>query len=163
MSLTPTTPIAACKRIRQANLTPPVSPSLHSSVVLSEKKARTEVAKQSKGSAPGTPVPRSEEPLLQHDPKRLVLFPIKYPDIWQKYKEAESSIWRMEEIDLSSDMKDWDTLNEGEQQFLKHVLAFFAASDGIVLENVVERFMCEVKIPEARCFYGFQIAIENIH
>eukprot|EP00658_Telonema_sp_P-2_P079905 TRINITY_DN7855_c0_g1_i1.p1 TRINITY_DN7855_c0_g1~~TRINITY_DN7855_c0_g1_i1.p1 ORF type:complete len:303 (-),score=122.90 TRINITY_DN7855_c0_g1_i1:406-1314(-) len=78
-------------------------------------------------------------------------------------KEAEASIWTMEEIDLGSDMKDWDSLNDDERHFLKHVLAFFAASDGIVLENLAERFMSDVKVPEARCFYGFQIAIENIH
>lgn len=169
MSLPPTTPQDASKRVRSSISAPPVSPLALARTAVSpspQKGARTEVsvkAKQSKVSLPRTPVPRSEEPLLRDNPNRFVLFPIKYPDIWQKYKEAESSIWTMEEIDLGSDMKDWDTLNEGEQHFLKHVLAFFAASDGIVLENVVERFMSEIKIPEARCFYGFQIAIENIH
>lgn len=103
------------------------------------------------------------EPLLMENPHRFVLFPIKFDDIWKKYKEAESSIWTMEEIDLSSDLKDWDALNADEQHFIKHVLAFFAASDGIVLENLAARFMNDVKIPEARCFYGFQIAMENIH
>lgn len=105
----------------------------------------------------------AEEPLLRENPGRFVLFPIKYPDIFKKYKEAESSIWTMEEIDLGSDLKDWDALNDDERHFIKHVLAFFAASDGIVLENLAARFMNDVKIPEARCFYGFQIAMENIH
>lgn len=105
----------------------------------------------------------SEEPLLRENPDRYVLFPINYPDIWKKYKEAESSIWTVEEIDLASDMTDWKKLNEGEQHFIKHVLAFFAASDGIVLENLAQRFMTEIQVPEARCFYGFQIAIENVH
>ncbi|EAN80230.1 ribonucleoside-diphosphate reductase small chain [Trypanosoma brucei brucei TREU927] len=104
-----------------------------------------------------------EEPLLTENPDRYVIFPIKYPDIWQKYKEAESSIWTVEEIDLGNDMTDWEKLDDGERHFIKHVLAFFAASDGIVLENLAERFMCEVQVPEVRCFYGFQIAMENIH
>jgi ribonucleoside-diphosphate reductase subunit M2 len=104
-----------------------------------------------------------DEPLLRDNPHRFVLFPINYPDIWKKYKDAESSFWTMEEIDLGSDMKDWDALNDDERHFIKHILAFFAASDGIVLENLAERFMTDVKIPEARCFYGFQIAMENIH
>jgi ribonucleoside-diphosphate reductase beta chain len=79
------------------------------------------------------------------------------------YKKHEASFWTAEEIDLGSDMKDWVTLNEGEQHFIKMVLAFFAASDGIVLENLAERFLSEVQVPEARCFYGFQLAMENIH
>lgn len=103
------------------------------------------------------------EPLLRENPNRFVLFPIRYEDIWKKYKEAEASIWTVGEIDLSSDMKDWERLNDGERHFIKHVLAFFAASDGIVLENLAGRFMNDIKIPEARCFYGFQIAIENVH
>jgi len=104
-----------------------------------------------------------DEPLLRENPHRHVLFPLKYHDIWEKYKEAEASIWTVSEIDLSSDMKDWDNMNEGEQHFVKHILAFFAASDGIVLENLAGRFMSDIKIPEARCFYGFQIHIENVH
>ena len=104
-----------------------------------------------------------DEPLCVPNKNRFVLFPIKYHDIWRKYKEAESSIWTTEEIDLSADQKDWETLDKGEQHFIKHVLAFFAASDGIVLENLAERFMSDITIPEARCFYGFQIAMENIH
>lgn len=105
-----------------------------------------------------------QEPLLTPNPKRFVLFPIRYHSIWKMYKQAEASFWKAEEIDLSGDMKDWnEKLNDDERYFIKHVLAFFAASDGIVNENLAKRFMDEVQVPEARCFYGFQIAIENIH
>lgn len=105
-----------------------------------------------------------EEPLLKENPNRFVLFPIQHPAVWDMYKKAEASFWTAEEIDLASDLPDWDNkLNDNERHFIKHVLAFFAASDGIVLENLVSRFTNEVQIPEARCFYGFQIAIENIH
>jgi len=103
------------------------------------------------------------EPLLRPNPKRFVLFPIQYHDIWQMYKKAEASFWTAEEVDLSKDLKDWENLQDGERHFISHVLAFFAASDGIVNENLVERFAQEVQVPEARCFYGFQIAMENIH
>ena len=105
----------------------------------------------------------SNEILLMENTKRFVLFPIQYDDIWLMYKKHEASFWTAEEIDLSQDPKDWDTLTADEQYFLKHVLAFFAASDGIVLENLASRFSKEVQIPEARCFYGFQLAMENIH
>ncbi|KAL4904832.1 hypothetical protein BDW74DRAFT_22370 [Aspergillus multicolor] len=106
----------------------------------------------------------ANEPLLQENPHRFVLFPIKYHEIWQMYKKAEASFWTAEEIDLSKDLHDWNNrLNEDERYFISHVLAFFAASDGIVNENLLERFSGEVQIPEARCFYGFQIMIENIH
>jgi ribonucleoside-diphosphate reductase subunit M2 len=91
------------------------------------------------------------------------MFPIKYDGIWEMYKKAEASFWTAEEVDLSDDMKHWETLTKDEKHFVSHVLAFFAASDGIVLENLGVRFMKEVQIPEARAFYGFQIAIENIH
>jgi len=104
-----------------------------------------------------------DEPLLKENPHRHVLFPLKYHDIWNKYKAAEASVWTAAEIDLSTDLKDWETLTEGERHFIKHVLAFFAASDGIVLENLSARFMTDVKVPEARCFYGLQIMIENVH
>ncbi|KJZ76046.1 Ribonucleoside-diphosphate reductase small chain [Hirsutella minnesotensis 3608] len=105
-----------------------------------------------------------DEPLLQENPQRFVLFPIKYHEIWQMYKKAEASFWTAEEIDLSKDLHDWNNrLNEDEKYFVSHILAFFAASDGIVNENLVERFSGEVQIPEARCFYGFQIMMENIH
>jgi ribonucleotide reductase beta subunit family protein with ferritin-like domain len=104
-----------------------------------------------------------DEPILKENPSRFVLFPIKYNDIWQMYKEHLASFWIAEEIDLVTDLDDWEKLNKNEQYFVKHVLAFFAASDGIVNENLVEQFCNEVQIPEARCFYGFQIAMENIH
>merc|ERR1712242_241665 len=104
-----------------------------------------------------------EEPLLKENPRRFVILPIQYNAIWQMYKKAEASFWTAEEVDLSKDLKDWDRLKKDERYFISHVLAFFAASDGIVNENLVERFMQEVQVPEARCFYGFQIAIENIH
>ncbi|KAI9713237.1 MAG: Ribonucleotide-diphosphate reductase (RNR), small subunit [Bogoriella megaspora] len=106
----------------------------------------------------------ADEPLLQENPQRFVLFPIKYHEIWAMYKKAEASFWTAEEIDLSKDLHDWNKrLNDDERYFISHVLAFFAASDGIVNENLVERFSGEVQIPEARCFYGFQIMMENIH
>ncbi|PKX97521.1 ribonucleotide-diphosphate reductase subunit RNR2 [Aspergillus novofumigatus IBT 16806] len=106
----------------------------------------------------------ANEPLLQENPHRFVLFPIKYHEIWQMYKKAEASFWTAEEIDLSKDLHDWNNrLNDDERYFISHVLAFFAASDGIVNENLLERFSNEVQVPEARCFYGFQIMIENIH
>ncbi|KAL1517065.1 hypothetical protein ABEB36_000878 [Hypothenemus hampei] len=103
------------------------------------------------------------EPLLKENPRRFVLFPIEFPDIWQKYKEAEASFWTTEEVDLTHDLRHWEKLKSEERHFISHVLAFFAASDGIVNENLVERFSQEVQVTEARCFYGFQIAIENIH
>lgn len=103
------------------------------------------------------------EPLLQENKNRFVLLPIRYPEVWKMYKQAEASFWTAEEIDLSPDLADWEKLNDQEKHFIKHILAFFAASDGIVNENLAERFLSEVQIPEARCFYGFQIAIENIH
>merc|ERR1712019_263533 len=103
------------------------------------------------------------DPLLVENPHRWVMFPIQYPAVWEMYKKHEASFWTAEEIDLSQDNKDWDTLTESEQHFVKHVLAFFAASDGIVLENLGGAFSTEVQIPEARAFYGFQIAMENIH
>ncbi|XP_045471080.1 ribonucleoside-diphosphate reductase subunit M2 B [Harmonia axyridis] len=103
------------------------------------------------------------EPLLRENPRRFVIFPIQFPQIWAKYKEAEASIWTTEEVDLSKDLDDWLHLTPSEKHFISHVLAFFAASDGIVNENLVERFSQEVQIPEARFFYGFQIAIENVH
>lgn len=104
-----------------------------------------------------------DEPLLKENPRRFVILPIQYQAIWKMYKKAEASFWTAEEVDLSKDISDWNKLKEEERYFIKHVLAFFAASDGIVNENLVEKFMKEVQVPEARCFYGFQIAIENIH
>merc|ERR1711988_1059505 len=103
------------------------------------------------------------DPLLMDNPRRWVMFPIQYPAVWEMYKKHEASFWTAEEIDLSQDNKDWDSLTDSERHFVKHVLAFFAASDGIVLENLAAQFSTEVQIPEARAFYGFQIAMENIH
>jgi ribonucleoside-diphosphate reductase beta chain len=103
------------------------------------------------------------ELLLQENKERFVLLPIKYPEIWKMYKQHEASFWTAEEIDLSADLVDWEKLSADEQHFVKHVLAFFAASDGIVNENLAVNFMKEVQLPEARCFYGFQIMMENIH
>ncbi|WKN42909.1 ribonucleoside-diphosphate reductase small subunit [Tunicatimonas pelagia] len=103
------------------------------------------------------------EPILQENPNRFVLFPIEHDDIWQWYKKSEASFWTAEEIDLSQDLKDWGNLNDGERHFISHVLAFFAASDGIVNENLAENFVNEVQYTEAKFFYGFQIAMENIH
>lgn len=109
-------------------------------------------------------LPESEEPLLKESKRRFVLFPIQYHEIWQMYKKAEASFWTAEEMDLSKDIHDWtNRLNDNERHFVSHVLAFFAASDGIVNENLLERFSNEVQAAEARCFYGFQIMMENIH
>lgn len=106
----------------------------------------------------------NREPLLEENPNRFVIFPIRFPDIWRMYKKAVASFWTAEEVDLSRDMEDWNKkLSSQEQHFISHVLAFFAASDGIVNENLAERFIRDVQVPEARCFYGFQIAIENVH
>ena len=104
-----------------------------------------------------------DEPMLQDNEDRFCLLPIKEHAVWKMYKQAEASFWSAEEIDLSTDHKDWEKLNENEQHFITHVLAFFAASDGIVLENLGVRFLKDVQMPEARAFYAFQLAIENIH
>ncbi len=103
------------------------------------------------------------EPILIENKDRFVLFPIRHHDIWKFYKQAEASFWTAEEIDLSHDLVDWGNLSDGERHFITHVLAFFAASDGIVNENLAEHFVSEVQYTEAKFFYGFQIAIENIH
>ncbi len=105
-----------------------------------------------------------EEPILKENGGRFVLFPIQHNDIWEMYKKSEASFWTAEEIDLAQDMSDWENkLNENEQYFIKNVLAFFAASDGIVNENLAENFVSEVQYTEAKFFYGFQIAMENVH
>jgi ribonucleoside-diphosphate reductase beta chain len=103
------------------------------------------------------------EKILQENKNRFVLFPLQHHDIWEYYKKAEQVFWTAEEIDLSQDLSDWEKLNEGEQHFVKHVLAFFAASDGIVNENLAQNFVDEVQYTEAKFFYGFQIMMENIH
>jgi len=103
------------------------------------------------------------EPMLMENPGRFVIFPIQNQPMWDMYKKAEACFWTAEELDLNHDLKDWANLSDNERHFLTHVLAFFAASDGIVNENLAMNFSTEVQVPEARCFYGFQIAIENIH
>ena len=104
-----------------------------------------------------------QDVILQEDTDRYVMFPIQDQDIWQMYKKQVECFWRAEEIDLSKDLVQWDMLDEKEKYFISMILAFFAASDGIVLENLAARFMGEVQLSEARAFYGFQIAMENIH
>ncbi|KAF5309551.1 hypothetical protein D9619_010531 [Psilocybe cf. subviscida] len=105
-----------------------------------------------------------EEPILKECRRRFILFPIRYPDIWDAYKKAQASFWTAEEIDLSKDRYDWDQkLNNDERHFLSYILAFFAGSDGIVNENLNERFATEVQVAEVRCFYGFQAMMENVH
>ena len=104
------------------------------------------------------------EPILLENKDRFVLFPIRFHDLWEYYKKSEASFWTAEEIDLMADLDHWSQrLNDDERHFIKHVLAFFAASDGIVNENLAVHFLNEVQYPEARCFYGFQIMMENIH
>ncbi len=105
----------------------------------------------------------SQEEILKENPDRFVLFPIDYPKVWAMYKKQVAVFWTAEEIDFDQDLSDWAKLNDKEQHFIKYVIAFFAGSDGIVLENLGSRFMNEVQVPEIKCFYGFQIAMENIH
>jgi len=106
----------------------------------------------------------SDEPILKENPDRFVLFPIQHDDIWKFYKDQQASFWTAEEIDLSQDLNDWENkLNDDERYFIKHILAFFAASDGIVNENLAENFLSEVQYTEAKFFYGFQVMMENIH
>lgn len=109
------------------------------------------------------PIDYMSEPILTPNDQRYVLFPIQYPDMYKMYQIAQDCFWRVNEVELSKDISDWNTLNEGEQHFIKMVLAFFAASDGIVIENLGMRFLSEVQIAEARAFYTFQVAIENVH
>jgi len=108
-------------------------------------------------------IENSSEPLLQATDDRFVMFPVQYADVWDLYKKQVDCFWRAEEVDLSKDLVDWAKLNKDEQKFISMVLAFFAASDGIVLENLAIRFMGDVQVAEVRSFYGFQIAMENIH
>ena len=107
--------------------------------------------------------PSFVEPILKPDENRFVMFPIKYNDVWDMYKRQVDCFWRAEEIDLSKDIADWNKLEKDEQKFIKMVLAFFSASDGAVTENLAVRFMADIQVSEARAFYGFQIAMENIH
>lgn len=103
------------------------------------------------------------EPICMDEESRYVLFPIKYDKVFEMYKKALASFWTVEEVDLSKDINDWKNLSENERHFIENILAFFAGSDGIVLENLAQRFMNDIKPSEVKCFYGFQIAIENIH
>jgi len=104
-----------------------------------------------------------QKKILEENPNRFVLFPLEHPDIWEFYKTHQAAFWTAEELDLSEDERHWESLSDNEKFFLKHILSFFAASDGIVNENLAQNFMNEVQYPEARCFYGFQIMMENIH
>lgn len=135
----------------------------NSNIASDDPKETTTVVQSAVHKGGLTPFDPSIEPLLRENPRRFVIFPIQYHDIWQMYKKAEASFWTVEEVDLSKDLADWEKLKTGEKHFISHVLAFFAASDGIVNENLVERFSQEVQVTEARCFYGFQIAMENVH
>lgn len=103
------------------------------------------------------------ENILKENPNRFVIFPIEYNDIWEYYKQHQAAFWTAEEVDLTNDIRDWENLSENEQYFIKNVLSFFAASDGIVNENLAENFLKEVQYPEAKFFYGFQLMMENIH
>ena len=105
----------------------------------------------------------ADEPLLLANPNRFVIFPIQHADIWKMYKDHVAVFWRPEELDLSKDMKDWTKLSAGEQHFLKRILGFFAGSDGIVMENLAQRFMSEIQVPEAKFFYGVQLMMETVH
>lgn len=127
-----------------------------------EETPEVSAAPASNPSAPTTN--NANEPILAENKDRFVIFPIKHDDIWAYYKKSEASFWTAEEIDLQQDLTDWtEKLNDNERHFIKHVLAFFAASDGIVNENLAENFVSEVQYPEAKFFYGFQIMVENIH
>ena len=124
-----------------------------------EAKKTSEKPSKHKTTENEGPAPK---PLLQENPHRFVLFPNHHTDIWRMYKKAEASFWTAEEIDLSADLTDWVRLSNTERHFISHVLAFFAASDGIVNENLSSNFTTKVTVPEARCFYGFQIAVEEL-
>ena len=104
-----------------------------------------------------------QEPILQENPNRFVIFPIEHNDIWEFYKQHQAAFWTAEEVDLSNDIRDWQNLTDNERYFIKNILSFFASSDGIVNENLAENFLKEVQYPEAKFFYGMQIAMENIH
>ena len=129
-----------------------------------EENTKTKADLNIEAVLPENTVVANEEPILAENPERFVLFPIQHDDIWKFYKDSEASFWTAEEIDLSQDINDWENkLNDDERYFIKHVLAFFAASDGIVNENLAENFVAEVQYTEAKFFYGFQIMMENIH
>jgi ribonucleoside-diphosphate reductase subunit M2 len=152
----PSTPTKPRTPLKDHNVSIKADRPVKALVGLNDDSAKTAEANRQKAI--------QEEPLLRDNPRRFVIFPIQYHDIWQFYKKAEASFWTVEEVDLSKDTSDWENkLKPDEKKFISHVLAFFAASDGIVNENLVERFSQEVQVTEARCFYGFQIAMENVH
>lgn len=157
VNITPVPPTAETKKALKRSRSPAEDEKASES---SPKEDETAVVTADKASAADL---AKDEPLLRANPHRHVLFPLQYLDIWNKYKAAEASVWTVSEIDLGEDMRDWNNLKKDEQHFIKNILAFFAASDGIVLENLVGRFMNDIQVPEARCFYGLQIMIENIH
>jgi ribonucleotide reductase beta subunit family protein with ferritin-like domain len=133
------------------------------SVATSDSSPTTTTIVASPSPSSGTVKPHVIEPLLEEDQNRFVLFPIKDAAIWNMYKKQVDCFWRAEEVDLTKDIAQWNSLNNDERYFISMILAFFAASDGIVMENLAQRFMSEVQLAEARAFYGFQIAMENIH
>jgi ribonucleoside-diphosphate reductase beta chain len=155
----------------------PVTPTVVSNEIVIQKRGRRRATSVDSGTPNRKPEQGDDslikhiaaarkkkmEPLLTPNPNRFVIFPIANQKVWEMYKKAEGSFWTAEELDLSKDRKDWENLTANERHFISHVLAFFAASDGIVNENLAMNFMKEVQWPEARCFYGFQIAMENVH
>lgn len=142
----------------------PVSKSISKISLRNEPEGQEQPSQESIHSTQHSTFDPQLEPMLKDNPHRFVLFPIEYDDIWRMYKKAVASFWTSDEIDLKDDIRQFnEQLTDHERHFIKHVLAFFAASDGIVNENLIERFAQEVTNPEARCFYGFQIMIENIH
>ncbi|CAK0810902.1 unnamed protein product, partial [Prorocentrum cordatum] len=153
---------ARAERARSRALAIPAGKMSAASLVGEVEQGRVEGSPVSRVSAQYVELEKSD-PLLSENPQRWVMFPIQHADIWEMYKKHEASFWTAEEIDLSQDNKDWDALAPQERHFIKHVLAFFAASDGIVLENLAAQFSTDVQVPEARAFYGFQMAMENIH
>ncbi|KIM46305.1 hypothetical protein M413DRAFT_441393 [Hebeloma cylindrosporum] len=171
----PTPSKKAAAALAAFSLQSPTKPSKKEAIVLIDDEKRSQSPESVTDATDTLPdfrrkfvgevdLPESEEPLLKESRRRFVLFPIQYHEIWQMYKKAEASFWTAEEMDLSKDVHDWNNrLNDNERHFISHVLAFFAASDGIVNENLNERFSNEVQVAEARCFYGFQIMMENIH
>ena len=155
---------SAALKPKRAASPPPRPKSAHNSPVRKALFVPKGASEMKKRELAGSYEDFTPEPLLMENPNRFVLFPIEHADVWAMYKKAEASFWTAEEIDLCHDMKDWEQkLNDKERHFISTVLAFFAASDGIVNENLAQNFATEVQWAEARCFYGFQIAIENIH
>ncbi|CAH0380263.1 unnamed protein product [Pelagomonas calceolata] len=155
---------ATLQKPKRAASPPPRPKSAHNSPVRKALFVPKGASEMKKRELAGSYEDFTPEPLLMENPNRFVLFPIEHADVWAMYKKAEASFWTAEEIDLCHDMKDWEQkLNDKERHFISTVLAFFAASDGIVNENLAQNFATEVQWAEARCFYGFQIAIENIH